>query len=250
MGSDPKTELAELIKRLQEEIIPLIDNTVIGEHFNNMVFLLKKQNQGMLQDKERIELLNKELTTTLEQLNKQDKEFQEMIITDRLTGLFDRYQLTPLLEDEIGRCQRYGHSLSLMMIHIDNFKSFNESFGYKAGDMMLSYAGALIKKNIRKFDRAFRYSAKECIVILPETDLTLAYIVGERIRTAFQKKTFSVKDKTANSGKKAGRTFSIGISSAFNFTTNTIGIEELIAETTHAVMEARDQGGNMCVRND
>jgi len=327
MGSKPKDDLADLLKRLKKEIVPLFDKAVsdsdavfsnpalvkcwetmncrstdctlhsngfdkkpvrcwqiagtycggkpqgsfvqkygdcrkckvfndscptiveeIGEHFNNMFFLLNKQNKELLEDKEQIEILNKEMIATLEQLNAKNKEFQELTITDKLTGLFDRHHLISILEDEISRCHRYGHSLALMMVDIDDFKDFNESYGYKAGDQMLSYAGTLIKKNIRKFDKAFRYSGKEFMVILPETDLTLAYIVAERIRKAFQGKTFTVSNKEGASKETASGTFSIGISSAFNFSANNIGIEDLINHTAHAVREAREKGGNMCIR--
>lgn len=220
----------------------------IGEHFNNMMFLLNKQNKSIVDDKNRIENLNKELIVSLEQLNTKKREFQDMVITDRLTGLFDRHHLLSVLEDEISRCHRYGHSLTLMMIDIDDFKGFNDLYGYKSGDKMLSYAGTLIKKNIRKFDRAFRYSAKEFVVVLPETDLTLAYIVAERIRSAFEKHSFTVNNKESRSSEKVSRTFSIGISLAFNFTTNNIGIEDLISQTARAVTEAKEKGGNMCVR--
>jgi len=220
----------------------------IGEHFNNMFFLLNRQNKELLEDKKQIEKLNNEMHTAIEQLNAKNEEFQKMIITDKLTGLFDRHHLISVLEDEIARCHRYGHSLALMMIDIDGFKTFNESYGYTAGDQMLSFAGTLIKKNIRKFDRAFRYSGKEFIVILPETDLTLAYIVAERIRKAFELKIFTVSKKESTTKEESSGTFSIGISSAFNFSTNNIGIEDLINQTAGAVRDSREKGGNMCIR--
>ncbi len=222
----------------------------VGERFNNMMFLLNKQNESIVEDKGRIEQLNKELISSLEQLNTKNREFQEMMITDSLTGLYGRHHLVSALEDEIARCHRYGHSLTLMMIDIDQFKGFNESYGYKAGDEMLSYAGTLIKKNIRKFDRAFRYSGKEFVVVLPETDLTLAYIVAERIRKAFESHSFAVSNKKSSDSEEVSRTFSIGISAAFNFTTNNIGIEDLIRQTAEAVSEAREKGGNMCIRHE
>ncbi len=222
----------------------------VGERFNNMMFLLNKQNESIVEDKERIEHLNKELISSLEQLNIKNREFQEMMITDRLTGLYGRHHLVSALEDEIARCHRYSHSLTLMMIDIDHFKEFNELYGYKSGDEMLSYAGTLIKKNIRKFDRAFRYSAKEFVVVLPETDLTLAYIVAERIRKAFENHSFTVSNKKSSDSEEVSRTFSIGISAAFNFTTNNIGIEDLISQTAQAVSEAREKGGNMCIRHE
>jgi diguanylate cyclase (GGDEF)-like protein len=220
----------------------------IGEHFNNMVFLLKKRNRETLEDRQRIEQLNRELILSLEQISSKNTELKEIKITDRLTGLFDRHHLVDVLNDEISRCNRYGHSLTLMLIEVDDFKSFNENYGNNAGDRMLAFAGSLIKKNIRKFDKAFRYSAKEFAVVLPETDLTLAFIVAERIRTSFKNKTFTVQKKGTVSKKRVSRTLSIGITSGFNYKTNSTETEELINQASRNIFQAKEKGGNICVR--
>jgi diguanylate cyclase (GGDEF)-like protein len=131
---------------------------------------------------------------------------------------------------------------------VDDFKSFNENYGNNAGDRMLAFAGSLIKKNIRKFDKAFRYSAKEFAVVLPETDLTLAFIVAERIRTSFKNKTFTVQKKGTVSKKRVSRTLSIGITSGFNYKTNSTETEELINQASRNIFQAKEKGGNICVR--
>lgn len=220
----------------------------LGEHFNNMLFLLNKQNQALLDDKQQIEDLNQELLTALEQLKKKNSEFQKVLVTDSLTGLFNRQNLLPVLEDEIGRCHRYGHYLALMKIDIDKFKSFNDEYGYSTGDKMLAYAGKIIRKNIRKFDKAFRYSGEEFIVVLPETDQTLAYIAAERIRKSFQNKTFAVSKKKSQSGKSTSCTISIGITALFSYKTSDLSIEELINQSNAALNAAKEKGGNISVR--
>lgn len=222
----------------------------IGEHFNNMLFLMNKQNQDLLEDKQQIEDLNNELITALEQLKTKNSEFQKVLETDSLTGLYNRHNLVSTLENEIARCHRYGHYLSLMKIDIDEFKSFNDEYGYITGDKMLAYTGNLIRKNIRQFDKAFRYSGKEFIVLLPETDQTLAYIAAERIRKSFQSRTFSVNKKRSKSGKTSPRTVSIGITALISYKTSEINIEDLINQASSALHTAKEKGGNMSIRYD
>ena len=222
----------------------------IGEHLNNMVFFLNEQKQKIFEDHQHIDQIHEELNSALEQLDMKEKEIQEIMITDKLTALFNRQHLITVLEDEIARCQRYGRPLAMMMIDIDEFKSFNEAYGHQAGDNMLSFVGSLIKANTRKFDRAFRYGGEEFVVVLPETDLTMAYIVAERIRKGFEIKSFFVRGKDKSSDENISRTVSIGITATFAYGTRDMSIEELINQTESALYHAKDKGGNICVRNE
>lgn len=220
----------------------------IGEQINNMVVLMREQKEKMLDDKHQIDHLNEKLTSLLEQLDLKRKEVQKMMITDSLTKLYNRHHLVTVLEDEMARCQRYGHSLAMMMIDIDEFRSFNENYGKQAGDNMLEVCGKVIKENIRKFDRAFRYGGEEFVVVLPETDLTLAYIAAERIRKNFQNKTFRVTSQTGRTREKASRTISIGITATFTYQTSVISIEDFINQTEQTLLIAKENGGNASVR--
>ncbi|RJQ45780.1 MAG: GGDEF domain-containing protein [Nitrospiraceae bacterium] len=220
----------------------------IGEQFNNIMFLFNKQKTKMLEDKEHIERLNRELISALEQIDIKNREIQKMMITDKLTGLYNRHHLVTVLEDEIARCNRYGHPLAIMMIDIDDFKSINEKYGQSTGDIMLEYVGVLIKENTRKFDRSFRYGGEEFIVVLPETDITLAYIVAERIRKGFEIKAFHAGRKGSVSELHISRTLSIGITATFPYKTNDISIEELLNQSDKALYLAKNKGGNMSVR--
>lgn len=216
----------------------------IGEHFNNMVYLLKKRKHDMVKKQDQIESLNRELLTALEQLDTKNRHIQEIMITDKLTGLYNRYHLVTVLEDETTRSQRYHHPLAVLMIDIDKFKSFNDSYGHLAGDQMLAFIGRLIKESIRKFDRAFRFGGEEFVVVLPETDHTMAYVVAERLRKAFAEKTFIVSSKEKMTNDIASRTISIG-HAQFEGESS---IEELLNQADNALYAAKDKGGNLCVR--
>ncbi len=263
MGSDFKETLDNFINRFKEEIIPMFEEcrncrvfrdscpTIveeIGEYLNNIALLLNEQRNTISADKQRIERLQQELSSVLEKLKKKEEELQEIMITDKLTTLFNRQHLITVLEDEIARCQRYGRPLAVMLIDIDGFRSFNDAYGHQAGDNMLSFVGSLIKENTRKFDRSFRYGGEEFVVVLPESDLTMAYIVAERIRKGFESNPFLIRIKDSDSHATVSRTVSIGITATFAFGTEDVSIEELISQTEQALNRAKNEGGNLSAR--
>ncbi|RJQ56636.1 MAG: GGDEF domain-containing protein [Nitrospiraceae bacterium] len=219
-----------------------------GELFNNIMFLFNKQKVKTLEDRSHIEHLSRELVAALEQIDVKNREIQKMMITDKLTGLFNRHHLITVLENEIARCNRYGHPLALMMIDIDGFKSINDAYGQSAGDIMLGYVGVLIKENTRKFDRSFRYGGEEFIVVLPETDMTLAYIVAERIRKGFEARNFAASIKGKGYLGNISRTLSIGITATFPYKTNNISMEDLLNQSDKALYLAKSKGGNISVK--
>ncbi len=113
---------------------------------------------------------------------------------------------------------------------------------------MLSFAGNLINENIRKFDRAFRFGGEEFIVVMPETDLTMAYIAAERIRKSFKDGAFSVVNKNTSTAESASRTMSIGITYSFAYDTQAIDIEKLIDQTERTILLAKQKGGNVSLK--
>jgi diguanylate cyclase (GGDEF)-like protein len=106
-------------------------------------------------------------------------------LEDGLTGLANRRLLDQFLLDELGRAKRDHLVVGLLMIDIDHFKHFNDTYGHLLGDECLKAIGALIKDNIRRpGDLASRYGGEEFVVVLPGTDLTGAFVVAEQIRQA------------------------------------------------------------------
>ncbi|MFQ3620208.1 MAG: diguanylate cyclase [Spirochaetales bacterium] len=115
------------------------------------------------------------------------KRLEYLAVTDGLTGLFNHRHSFERLEKEIHRAKRYRHPLSLLLIDIDDFKRVNDEYGHRSGDKVLQALGERLKVLLRASDIAGRYGGEEFIVILPETVLTNAIKVGEKIRDSLSK---------------------------------------------------------------
>ncbi|MCX5715522.1 MAG: GGDEF domain-containing protein [Candidatus Omnitrophica bacterium] len=103
-------------------------------------------------------------------------------ITDGLTGLYDHKYFMMRLEEEASRAKRYLRPLSLLMIDIDYFKKYNDTFGHLEGDKVLEKLGTTLRKFSRNVDLAARYGGEEFAVILPETNAKGAMVLAERLR--------------------------------------------------------------------
>jgi diguanylate cyclase (GGDEF)-like protein len=107
-------------------------------------------------------------------------------LRDGLTGLYNRRYMEDALNREIHRAERSGKPLSVVMIDIDHFKSFNDKYGHDAGDFVLSALARAIMKNIRPSDMACRYGGEELAVVLPEASLECACERAEQMRLAIR----------------------------------------------------------------
>jgi len=135
------------------------------------------------------------------------ERLEELSITDSLTGLYNQRHFYNTLAVEMTRAQRYGRPLSLMMIDIDDFKDFNDSYGHMEGDRVIEQIGATIRRCTRKPDLACRYGGEEFVVLLPETSAFQAAVMAERMRVEFRAHSFHPRPGTA-----VHKTISIGIS--------------------------------------
>ncbi|MBI5192470.1 MAG: diguanylate cyclase [Nitrospirae bacterium] len=102
--------------------------------------------------------------------------------TDGLTGLYNHREFQKRLEVEIERAYRYSYNLSLLMIDIDNFKKFNDTYGHQTGDLVLQSLSSTILKDVRMSDFAARYGGEEIAIILPSSDSEEAFIFSDRLR--------------------------------------------------------------------
>jgi diguanylate cyclase (GGDEF)-like protein len=103
-------------------------------------------------------------------------------IRDPLTCLFNRRYMEESLERELIRCQRKQEPLSIIMIDVDHFKRFNDTFGHEAGDAVLRKLGQFLQSHIRGSDIACRYGGEELTLILPEASLEVTKKRAEQIR--------------------------------------------------------------------
>ena len=158
---------------------------------------------------------------------------------DALTGLYNRRVLDERLAKDIQRANRYKHSLSLFMIDIDHFKSVNDSYGHATGDLIIKGVSRIIEGSIREIDYSSRYGGEEFVVVLPETSLTDAEELAERLCSTVEEKSFEIKD-----GSNLSVTISIGVS---GFIEESKSSEHLINQADSALYEAKDFGRN-CVK--
>jgi two-component system cell cycle response regulator len=117
-------------------------------------------------------------------------KLENLAITDGLTKLYNLRHFYHLLEIEIDRCSRYGHPLALLLMDIDNFKIYNDTYGHLEGDKVLIRLGQIITSCLRTMDSAFRYGGEEFTIILPETTGEEATNVAHRIRTVVEFEQF------------------------------------------------------------
>jgi diguanylate cyclase (GGDEF)-like protein/PAS domain S-box-containing protein len=155
-------------------------------------------------------------------------------IRDGLTGLFNRRYMEETLDREIRRATRSKNSVGVMMIDIDHFKRFNDTFGHAAGDAMLVELGKLFAQNLRGSDIACRYGGEEFTVIMPEAALEATKQKAEAIREEFK------RIHLMHEGQSLGPTsLSIGISASP--THGTTG-EALLRAADLALYDAKHSG--------
>jgi diguanylate cyclase (GGDEF)-like protein len=164
----------------------------------------------------------------------------QMSRTDPLTGLYNRGQLFPTLEQEVQRTRRSERGFCLLMIDLDGLKAVNDSYGHHRGDEVLRLLGGVIRHSIRLVDTAYRYGGDEFLVLLPETDFAGAFVVAEKVRGG-----------TEEMGLAAGEgelltSVSIGLVSCPEDGTTA---EELMIAADRAMYQAKSLGKNQVSGN-
>lgn len=106
---------------------------------------------------------------------------------DPLTGLFNREKFKEILKKEIKRENRYKNSLCILIFNIDNFKDFNDDFGYFIGDEVIKTLSTIVLNNVREHDSVVRWKGEEFLILLPQTQLNGAVQVAEKIRSSIEK---------------------------------------------------------------
>ena len=109
------------------------------------------------------------------------EHIQHQARTDGLTGLVNHKTFYEVLERELWRSKRYGEQISLIMVDVDNLKHINDKYGHRAGDKAIKEVSRRIQESIRQIDTAARYGGDEFAIILPNTSLTDAAVVAERM---------------------------------------------------------------------
>jgi two-component system cell cycle response regulator len=146
-----------------------------------------------------------ERNTAIQKLRESEQYYQELSTTDGLTKIFNTRQFYSNLRTEIERSRRYNHPLTVLMLDIDDFKRYNDTYGHLEGDKVLVRFAEIIKDCLRQSDTAYRYGGEEFSVILPVTAGEQGVSAAERVRTMLRTEVFMPR-----SGSKVRVTVSIG----------------------------------------
>jgi diguanylate cyclase (GGDEF)-like protein/PAS domain S-box-containing protein len=214
----------EIIGYKREELIGknfLELNLLTEKSLNKAVQLLQANIEGKSTGPDEIELINKEgllkpveINTSVVQrmgetiilafvrditerkqaevkLRESEHKYQELSIIDDLTQLHNSRHFHAQLEKETDRSNRYEQPLTLLLLDLDNFKIFNDTYGHIEGDNVLSRFGQVVKRCLRETDSAYRYGGEEFTIILPMTTSEEGIITAKRIQTELKKEAFS-----------------------------------------------------------
>lgn len=171
----------------------------------------------------------------VERLRTGREELERISITDSLTGIYNRKYLNEKLADHV-RYARDAHSIfSILMIDVDHFKAYNDTYGHVAGDKVLSRLGPLLKAQIRFSGFVARYGGEEFFALLPDVGADDAVMVAERIRTTVADEPFG------ESGDEVRLTLSIGVAT---FEGRGGTPESIVAAADKALYRAKKNGRN------
>ena len=200
-------------------------------------FMIKQDLRGIIMldsavsDKEFLKTLMNQISLSIENA----RLYHEAIV-DGLTKLYVHRYFEIQLTTEIKRCQRFGKNLSVLMIDIDRFKSFNDTYGHQAGDFVLKEVSNLIKSSTRSVDIVSRYGGEEISVMLPETDAGGASIIAEKIRSKIESSPFGYQNHQLRV------TVSIGVAGWDSDSKHTY--ETMVAAADAAMYRAKLEGRN------
>lgn len=127
------------------------------------------------------------------------KRIEELSITDRLTGLYNRLKLDELLSLQVNMAHRYETPFSAIMLDIDKFKSVNDTYGHQVGDTLLQEIATVLKTNVRQEDILGRWGGEEFLILLPSTALEGAVQLAEKLRVAIEVYDFTTVGKRTSS---------------------------------------------------
>lgn len=171
------------------------------------------------------------LTRRIELIDAERSVVRELSRHDPLTGLANRRALDAILTESFNLAKRYDRPLSLIMLDIDHFKTYNDAYGHPAGDALLKDLGGLISRPARRTDLVARIGGEEFAIVLPETALSGARSLAETLRSAVEHSTLF----------RRGVTVSIGIAAV---SPRTATVAELVSDCDAALYRAKESGRN------
>jgi diguanylate cyclase (GGDEF)-like protein len=184
---------------------------------------------------------NERLTVLSQELQRMQTQIEQGSIRDPITELFNRRHFNKLLHTESARAQRHAYPLTLLLIYPDGFNSVMRQWGAETSNSLLRSIGVLLRRHLRNIDSAARYTEDMFAVLLPQTPISGATIVGERIRAAIAGHQFTASRQQ----QELNLTVSLGISALLPLENDPAAA--LLSRARTALEQARNVGGNRVV---
>jgi len=159
-----------------------------------------------IKEKEALRLKEAKFRRMQAKLRESEERYRELSIVDDLTQLYNSRHFYHQLKIELHRVARHGQPLTLLLLDLDDFKAFNDTYGHIEGDQILARFGQVVKRCLRQTDSAYRYGGEEFTILLPMTTIGDGAVTAERIRAELKEEIFSPV-----SGKDVHMTVSIGL---------------------------------------
>ena len=166
-----------------------------------------------------------------------ENQLQEIADRDALTGLFSRRRFQEELDREVSRARRHGRPGALLLLDLDGFKQVNDTLGHAAGDELLTRIGEALRSILRDSDVLARIGGDEFALILPDTDVAAARVVGEKLVEAVR-----ASGSVSAGGRSAGVTVSVGITPVSGGPE--LDVAKLLIESDLAMYHAKESGKN------
>lgn len=176
---------------------------------------------------------NEEFIVRVERLLQRKRLFDETVLTDELTTVYNRRYLSDVLNRNLKDFKRTNEPFSIVLADLDHFKKINDTYGHLVGDRVLLKFADFLRESTRSSDTVFRYGGEEFAVILPRTRNQEAMAIMTRILQDFSKIPFEVN------GDKFSVTFSAGI---FEINTNDLESNDVLKSADQALYKAKESG--------
>lgn len=252
-----RTDASRLLKLTPEQIEDILNNihtlyAEAGNYFNLKVKNTKSVQEILQEANIKLSLINldydqmnKQLVLAKLHLEKLTEELEEknrilanLANVDGLTGVFNHRYFQNSLEQEVERATRTETSIALLLIDIDHFKKFNDTYGHQVGDFILVEFARLLGENLRRYDILARYGGEEFVILLPDTDKETGMLVGEKLRRLLDEYTFT------DDREEYHVTASFGLASGKPAAEDGFSKGALIQQADQALYAAKEGGRN------
>lgn len=234
--SNVRMTTGEFTSTLQSATSELGD-IAVPENVKGVLETITKETERMMRYNEELEKRLDQSSLMMGEIKRDMERIRREAITDGLTGLANRKAFDEQINRITREADREGDIFSLIMIDIDHFKAFNDTYGHQVGDQVLRLVAMTLVNEVKGQDMAARYGGEEFVIILPGTNSNAARAVGENLRKAVEKKEVINRSSGENLGQI---TVSLGVAQFYG----NESVDELIKRADMALYSSKNKGRN------